>query len=146
MGLDSFEIGYFITQVGLSAASFGVAPADVTAVGMELEKVFGYKCAPPAAVIPAQGPQLQSICQNDTCPMAPMSNKSVCADYMSGDTPLVANVTLAMGEGKNGSSPSGTAMSSSTSSAKPAASSGAGGHVNGHVAAVLGAAVLAVAL
>ena len=62
MGLGEAEIGYFITQVGLSAASFGVADADVTAVGMALNQLFGYKCAPATTVIKAQGAQLQAIC------------------------------------------------------------------------------------
>src|SRR5271163_1287309 len=48
MALDAF-------QVGLSAASFGVAQADVEAVGMSLNNLFGYKCARPATVVPSQG-------------------------------------------------------------------------------------------
>jgi hypothetical protein len=47
MALDAFQVGYFITQVGLSAASFGVAQADVEAVGMSLNNLFGYKCRSP---------------------------------------------------------------------------------------------------
>jgi hypothetical protein len=62
MALDAFQVGYFITQVGLSAASFGVATADVEAVGKALMDLFGHKCAPPATVVPSQGPQLQSVC------------------------------------------------------------------------------------
>lgn len=62
MGLGAFEFGYFIEQVGLAAASFGVADADVTAVGMALNSLFGYKCAPAATVVPAQGDALQAIC------------------------------------------------------------------------------------
>jgi hypothetical protein len=62
MALDAFQVGYFITQVGLSAASFGVETADVEAVGMALQGLFGYKCAAPATVVPSQGPQLQAVC------------------------------------------------------------------------------------
>ena len=40
MALDAFQVGYFITQVGLSAVSFGVAQADVEAVGMSLNNLF----------------------------------------------------------------------------------------------------------
>jgi hypothetical protein len=36
MALDASQAGYFITQVGLSASSFGVATADVEAVGKTL--------------------------------------------------------------------------------------------------------------
>lgn len=62
MALDAFQVGYFITQVGLSAASFGVAQADVEAVGMSLNNLFGYKCGRPATVVLSQGPQLQTVC------------------------------------------------------------------------------------
>jgi hypothetical protein len=152
MDLDPYQLGYFITQVGLSAASFGVAAADVTAVGMELEKVFGYKCSPPATVIKAQGPELQSICQDSTCPMDMGSNKTTCDNYMSGGKPFVANVTLAMGEGQNASSTSsasgsGTSGAPATGSSTAAASSkAAAGHITGQIGSVLGAAVLAFAL
>ncbi|KZP26127.1 hypothetical protein FIBSPDRAFT_782345 [Athelia psychrophila] len=78
MGLDANEVGYFITQVGLSAQSFGVAAADVTAVGTLLEGVFDVKCAAATTVIPAQGAQLQSICTADDCPTA--ANAS-CSAY-----------------------------------------------------------------
>ena len=62
MGLGAAEVGYFIEQVGLAAASFGVADADVTAVGMALNSLFGYKCAAAATVVPSQGDALQAIC------------------------------------------------------------------------------------
>jgi hypothetical protein len=62
MALDAFQVGYFITQVGLSVASSGVAQADMEAVGMSLNNLFGYKCARPATVVPSQGSQLQAVC------------------------------------------------------------------------------------
>ena len=62
MALDTFQVGYFITQVGLSAASFGVSSSDVEAVGMALQSLFGFKCAPSTTIVPSQGPQLQSVC------------------------------------------------------------------------------------
>lgn len=62
MGLGAAELGYFIEQVGLSAASFGVADADVTAVGVALNSLFGYKCAAATTVVPSQGDALQAIC------------------------------------------------------------------------------------
>ncbi|KAK0247078.1 hypothetical protein LTR01_008949 [Friedmanniomyces endolithicus] len=48
MALDPYEIGYFITQVGLSAASFGVAQSDITDVASALFSLFSYKCEPPS--------------------------------------------------------------------------------------------------
>lgn len=67
MALGVYEVAYFIEQVGLSAASFGVATEDVTAVGMALNSLFGYRCAPPTTVIKEQGPQLQAICIEVSC-------------------------------------------------------------------------------
>src|SRR5579859_766901 len=58
MNLIKPELDYFITQVGLSAASFGVATSDVLAVGMALNDIFNQRCSPHAAVIPAQAAQL----------------------------------------------------------------------------------------
>ncbi|KAI0965212.1 hypothetical protein F4678DRAFT_453356 [Xylaria arbuscula] len=78
MALDPYEVGYFITQVGLAASSFGVADADVTAVGAALVSLFDYRCSPPATVIKSQGAQLQSICIAETCPLA---GESVCDKY-----------------------------------------------------------------
>ena len=112
MDLDAHQIGYFIKQVGLSAASFGVPNEDVAIVGKALEDTFGYKCSPPKTVVKAQGDELQSICQDDTCPMDRMGSQSVCTSYMSGDT-----------EGKNDSSSSSTTVPQSSSTTVPHSSS-----------------------
>lgn len=66
MDLNHYEVSYFIQQVGLAASSFGVSKDDVTAVGTALDKLFNYKCLPPATAIKEQGPQLQSICVEET--------------------------------------------------------------------------------
>jgi hypothetical protein len=80
MGLDANEIGYFITQVGLSAASFGVATEDVTTVGNALNKAFGYKCSPAVAILPNATAELQAICVASDCPTSP---DATCAAYNS---------------------------------------------------------------
>jgi len=147
MNLNSAQIGYFITQVGLSAQSFGVATDDVMIVGKALGDLFGYRCAPPTVVVPSQGAELQAICQDNSCPIDPKGNQSVCATYGSGDKPLVANATLAMGEGKNDTSPSGTTGApSSTGSGAAATSKAAAAHIAGQAGAVVGVALLAFAL
>ncbi|KAF1356369.1 hypothetical protein BDV97DRAFT_276865, partial [Delphinella strobiligena] len=87
MDLDSAEVGYFIQQVGLAAESFGVAAADVQVVATALETIFDVKCAPATTVIPAQGAQLQSICQAEDCALAPNAS---CAAYPSTFQPAVA--------------------------------------------------------
>ena len=62
MALDAYQVQYFIHQVGLSAASFGVADADIEYVGHALQGFFGVKCAPETKIIPDAGKELQSIC------------------------------------------------------------------------------------
>lgn len=113
MNLSPEEIGYFITQVGLAASSFGVTKDDVTAVGESLGKTFGYRCAPPAVVVPSQGAHTQSVCLAETCPLSP---NDTCSAYDKSVEPLVANATLAMGLGRAANDSSSTATGSSSSS------------------------------
>lgn len=130
MALDPYEVGYFITQVGLSAASFGVADSDISAVATALESLFAYRCAPKTTAIEAQGPQYQSVCTDETCPLAA---NSTCADQPNIAQPLVANSTLAMGEGRNASSSSSAAVPSSTSTPSASSSGAASGTSSGTV-------------
>jgi len=71
MNLGPNELGYFITQVALSGASFGVTEDDLTAVGKSLNAAFGFRCAPEAEIIPGLGKQLNSMCIADECPLHP---------------------------------------------------------------------------
>ncbi|CAI6228106.1 unnamed protein product [Periconia digitata] len=139
MALDPSEVGYFITQVGLSAASFGVAQEDVTAVGEALNKLFGYKCSPPAVVIPEKGETLNSICQNEKCPLDAMAK---CEAYPNNGT-----VAEPMMVGENGSM-NGTNATGTGSPMPPmqTTSLAASGRVWDDVLVVLGAVVFAVAL
>ncbi|GAM83842.1 hypothetical protein ANO11243_018320 [Dothideomycetidae sp. 11243] len=103
MDLDANQVGYFVEQVGLSAASFGVVMADVTAVGKALAGLFDVRCAPNTIVISSLGPLPQSICIADDCPLSP---NATCGSY---ETPLKpVNVS-------SSSSSSGGASSSSSS-------------------------------
>ncbi|KAF2085788.1 hypothetical protein K490DRAFT_21082, partial [Saccharata proteae CBS 121410] len=70
MDLSEAQFTYFIQQVGLSAASFGVTTDDVTAVAMSLEKAFGMKCAAATKIVPSQDAAEQAICIGDGCPTA----------------------------------------------------------------------------
>jgi hypothetical protein len=91
MDIDVNEFGYFVTQVGLAAASFGVAPDDLAPVGEALSELFGYRCAQPVSVLPGQPAELESICIDSTCPLA---DNSSCASYDSVVIPPSANVTV----------------------------------------------------
>ena len=115
MDLSYAQVGYFITQVALSAASFGVATDDITVVGEALAKLFDFKCSPPVELVKGKGPQLQSICTGDGCPLDP---NAVCAQYQNVSEPTsVAPTASATSAAASGAS--GTASASATSS-KPA--------------------------
>ena len=50
MVLTAAENAYFITQVALSAQSFGVTPTDIAAVGTALNGLFNNRCGPAEVV------------------------------------------------------------------------------------------------
>lgn len=108
MALSNAEVTYFITQVGLSAASFGVTTEDVTAVGTALASLFGVRCAPETTVIPAQGPQLQSICIASDCPLAV---NNTCSAYEAVVEPSPANGTMPTSTSGSGGSGGGSSTS-----------------------------------
>ncbi|WPG97369.1 Hypothetical protein R9X50_00014400 [Acrodontium crateriforme] len=107
MGLDSNEVNYFITQVGLSAASFGVAQSDINIVASTLSKTFGYKCSPPVTIIPAQGPVLDSICTGSNCPKDPNA-KCELYDNNYGNSPRPAVAPQCMSQSSSSMAPSPT--------------------------------------
>jgi hypothetical protein len=114
MALDISEVTYFIQQVGLSAKSFGVADDDLTIVGGALMSTFGYRCAPAATVIPVQGPQLQSICIDESCPLSP---NATCDSYEAVVKPEGHDNTTASSSGTAGpTSTSGSGSGSATPS------------------------------
>jgi len=137
MDLSAAEVGYFIQQVALAATSFGVSTDDVATVGKALNTIFNVRCAPPTTVIPAQGAQLQSICEDETCPLAPMAT---CAAYPPTMKPAKVNSTMA-GSG-SGSMANGTMGGAAATSSMPASYTGAAMKVGAGVAGLLGAAAL----
>ena len=144
MSLNAHQVGYFIQQVGKAAASFGISDEDVMIIGAALSEKFDYRCSPQSTVVYSQGPQLQAICQDDTCPLSPNAS---CSAYGTPVEPVVANATLAMGEGTN--STSNSTKSSPTPPSNKAPSKPAGkstGSVIQISLALMGVTVLAVAL
>jgi len=122
MDLSYAEVTYFNEQVGLAAMSFGVTKEDATAVGNELMAAFGYSCSPPAVIIPYQPSELQAICIDSTCPVAPVN--ATCSSYAAAMEPGMSNATTsATMTSASGSSATGTATgtASTASSTKNAA-------------------------
>ncbi|KAF7897964.1 uncharacterized protein EAF01_008930 [Botrytis porri] len=109
MYLSDAEVNYFIKQVALSAASFGVSESDLMTIGLSLQESFGYRCLPPTTVIPKQGRQLQSICTDNTCPLAP---NNTCDFYdQTVSKPKSSNISPSTG------SSTGTGIGTSTGNA-----------------------------
>lgn len=136
MALDSAEVGYFVQQVGLAAASFGVANDDIQIVAKALNELFGYRCAPAATVIPAQGAVLESICITDDCPIAA---NSTCSSYSAVVVPSAATASTTLNGTSTGNSTTASngTISASATATMPAAFTGAAGKFGVEISMVL---------
>lgn len=103
MSLEFAEVAYFIDQLTLAAEFYGFSEADAQALNTRMNSLYNSRCAPPITFSSQQGPQLLSLCQDPTCPLAVPN--SDCEAY--------ANLTA---DGGGSSKPSG-AESSETGSA-----------------------------
>ncbi|KAF2669072.1 hypothetical protein BT63DRAFT_413542 [Microthyrium microscopicum] len=144
MDLNPYELGYFITQIGTAAASFGVAKADVELVGASLNKAFGYRCSPAAAIPPTAQPELQSMCIDASCPLA---DNSTCPAYSPVTAPMFVNGTVydAAGGNPNGNATSPTNQSNGTTTGSGSASSGSATGAGSQVQATVGSIVAGLA-
>ena len=138
MALDFAEVSYFISQVGLAAASFGVADDDIKAVATALNELFNVKCAPATTVIKSQGSELQSICIADDCPLA---MNSTCSMY---DTPVEPK--NATSKSTTSSMPSGTMSPTGTGTMSPSGTTSVAAVSTTGAAAANGFSLLAVAM
>lgn len=118
MKSDPYETGYFNEQIVLAAKSLGFEEADCDFTLKALDATFGNRCSPAAAVIPASaGPQLQSICVSENCPLDPNATCSAYPDDGFVPFPEIANATLAGAVVKeNDTSAASTASASGTGS------------------------------
>ena len=140
MALSNAEVTYFITQVGLAAVSLGVTVADITPVGAALASLFGMRCAPEATVIPAQGPHLQAICIDETCPQA---MNAVCASYETVVEPKNATEASATASGTASGTASATGTGTGTATSGGASGTATGGSATASTSTVpTGAAVV----
>lgn len=116
MNLTFNQVSFFIQQVGLSAASFGVSDADVTTVVQTLNNTFNMQCLPAAAVVTSDA-ELQSICINPTCPLAPNNN---CTAYTTGNTAIAqAAAAVADPPATAASTPAPTALATQAPTPAP---------------------------
>lgn len=165
MNLNYTDLGHFINQLSMATANYGFSDQDSQTLSTDLNGMYNVRCAPPVTESAAQGPQLLSLCQADTCPLA-VPNAD-CAAYVN----LTANGIAAGVSYSQGSStatptpfipttisstyptttststePTSTASKSSTTTSKPALSPGAIAGIAIGGAAVLLAAVVALVL
>jgi len=141
MDLDPAEFGYFVTQVGLAATSFGVSTDDVTTVAMALQKLFGYRCSPKVTVIPEMGPTLNSICQNEKCPLDPNAQ---CSAYPNNGVTM--EPAMANANGTNMTMPTSTGMMPSATTTGTGMFTGGASVEQVSVGAIVGVLALAMAL
>jgi hypothetical protein len=97
MGITAEQNDYFINQVGLSAASFGVTAADVTTIYNYLDDTYNTRCAPPLTASDGVPAYLigtnPSICTADSCPMA---MDSTCAVAIPMEAPMDTSRSAAL--------------------------------------------------
>ncbi|KAL5346479.1 hypothetical protein ACLOAV_008750 [Pseudogymnoascus australis] len=103
MSLEFAEVAYFINQLTLAAEFYGFSEADAQALNTRMNSLYNSRCAQPVTFSSRQGPQLLSLCQDPSCPLAVPN--SDCEAY--------TNLTA---DGGGSSMPSG-AESSETGSA-----------------------------
>ncbi|KAK4700774.1 hypothetical protein P7C70_g5467, partial [Phenoliferia sp. Uapishka_3] len=142
MVLDTAENDYFITQVALSAQSFGVAPADITKVGAALNLYFNNRCGAPVTVVPGMGNLTQSICTDASCPLAANSNctgqAAVAIPSGAASAPAASGSAAATGTGS-----AAAAGSSGSAAAKPASAGRVGSSIAAGLFGLVGLVVIA---
>ena len=127
MALNQTHLGHFINQLTLSAAHFGFSVQDSNTLESQMNARYNVRCQPAVTTNPAFGPQLFSLCQAETCPLAaPVADCDAYVDL--GPTgPARSSGTTSSNSSQTQSSPGQTATVTTThsSSATPAATTSA---------------------
>lgn len=165
MNLNYTDLGHFINQLSMATTNYGFSDQDSQTLNTDLNGMYNVRCAPPVTENPAQGPQLLSLCQADTCPLA-VPNAD-CAAYVNltangiaagvsssqdssaaTPTPFVPTTISSTSSPTSSASkePTSTASNPSTTASKATLSPGAIAGIAIGGAAVLLAAVVAVVL
>jgi len=109
MNLNFTDLGYFIDQLTKAAVHYGFSDQDGQTFNTQMNSLYNVRCAPPITLNPAQGPQLLSLCQASSCPLAEPNPD--CAAYVN----LTAS-GISGGSSSASFAPSSTSMSSSSTS------------------------------
>jgi hypothetical protein len=70
MGLNQTHLGHFINQLTLSAVHFGFSEQDSNTLESQMNARYNVRCSPGITLNPQFGPQLFSLCQAESCPLA----------------------------------------------------------------------------
>jgi len=124
MALDPNELGYFIQQVGLAAQSVGLTSDEAEVIMTNMNAGLNYRCRPDSALFPGGVVGPQSICTDESCPLAPNYDCSVY-DFDNGTSPqpqLVNGGSSASSSSASATSTTSTPSSSSSSTPAPSSS------------------------
>lgn len=124
MDLNYTDLGHFINQLSKATANYGFSDQDSQTLNTDLNGMYNVRCAPPVTSNSAQGPQLLSLCQADTCPLA-VPNAD-CAAYVNLTANGIAD-DVSSSQGSSTATPipfipttiSSTAPSTSSASTEP---------------------------
>ncbi|KFY40146.1 hypothetical protein V494_03619 [Pseudogymnoascus sp. VKM F-4513 (FW-928)] len=143
MSLNFDEVAYFIDQLTRAAEFYGFSKADAQALNTRMNSLYNSRCAPPVTFNSQKDPQLLSLCQDPSCPLAVPN--SDCGAY--------ANLSA---DGGGSSKPSSTTTSSTDPTAEttsnPTSTStdshklSAGGIAGATIGSIAGVALLAAVL
>lgn len=144
MSLDFAELAYFIDQLTRAAEFYGFSKADTQALNTRMNSLYNSRCAPPITFNAQQGPQLLSLCQDPSCPLAVPN--SDCEAY--------TNLSADGGRGASGTDTAtfpadSTSETASNSTSPPPESShklGAGDITGVTIGSIAGVCLIAAAL
>jgi hypothetical protein len=130
MSLNFAELGYFIDQLTRASEFYGFSDADAHTLNTRMNSMYNVRCAPAITFNAQQGPQLLSLCQDPSCPLAvPNSDCGAYANLTAdGAAPGASSVT--------GIAPSSTSSTESNSDPAGPSSSTKGGLSAGAVIGV----------
>ncbi|KAI9148256.1 hypothetical protein HJFPF1_12084 [Paramyrothecium foliicola] len=121
MNLDNNQLGYFINQLTQSAKYYGFTTQDAETFRTRMNSLYNVRCAPAITFNPTSGPQLFSLCQNPSCPLAvPVSD---CAAYENLSPNGISNSSETTVTATATPDPTTSATAASSSAAAPANSS-----------------------
>ena len=142
MNLTYTDLGYFIDQLSKTTTVFGFSDADSQTLNTKFNSLYNVRCAPPITLDPAEGPQLLSLCQDPSCPLAVPNTD--CSDYVNlAANPVVSGTaTTAIFPISTSTSPTSTGLTVSSSTPVSKAKLSAGAIAGVAIGAVAGALCL----